>query len=158
MANYKQLRKFKQEDLLFNEEETLIILKFIFEPVDHVVIEKLTVNDAAKEFAQGLLVEAIDASYAVGFVEDIFRSTANPTKGAIEMLKSFGRKAAKRWFKYATVHDLQDVKIYDFVRLEIARRFRSPLKILASTALLENQPGDFLLCNKPSNGLLKAWG
>jgi len=158
MAQYKQLRKFKKEELIFNDEETRIILKFIFEPADHGVIESLNVNDAIKEFAQGLLIEAIDASYAVGFVEAIFRSATNPTKGAIKILKSFGKKAAKHWFKHATVHDLQDVKVYEFVRLEIARRFRSPLRILASTASLEKQPGAFLAYTKPSNGLSKAWG
>lgn len=158
MAQYKQLRKFKKEELIFNEEETRIILKFIFEPADHGFIESLNVNDAVKEFAQGLLIEAIDASYAVGFVEAIFRSTTNPTKGAIKILKSFGKKAAIHWFKHATVNDLQDVKVYEFVRLEIARRFRSPLRILASTASLKKQPGAFLAYNKPSNGLSKAWG
>ena len=158
MAEYKQLREFKKENLIFNEEGTRIILKFIFAPADHGVIESLNVNDAVKEFAQGLLVEAIDASYAVGVVEAIFRSTTNPTKGAIKILKSFGKKAATHWFKHATVHDLIDVKVYEFVHLEIARRFRSTLRILASTASLEKQQGAFLAYDKPSNRLSKAWG
>lgn len=156
--NYKQLRKFNEEELLFNEEETIIILKFIFEPTDHGTIESLTVNDAVREFSQGLLLEAIDASYAIGFVAAIFRSTTNPTKGAIKILKSFAKKAALHWFKHASVTELQNVKVYDFVRLEIARRFRSPLRILASTASLEKQPGAFLSYNKPSNCLAKVWG
>lgn len=158
MAEYRQLRKFKKEELLFNEEETRIILKFIFEPADHAVIDSLTVNEAIKGFAQALLIEAIDASYAVGFVDAIFRSAANPTKGAIKIFKSFAKKAAKHWFKHATVHDLQDVKVYEFVLLEIARRFRSSLRILSSTASLEKQPGAFLVYNKPTNFLSKVWG
>lgn len=158
MAGYKQLLKFKEKELLFDEEKTRIVLKFIFEPVDHKVIESLTVNDEVRGFAQGLLIEAVDASYAVGFVEAIFRSTANPTKGAIKILKSFAKKAAKHWFEYATANDLQDVKVYEFVRLEIARRFRSPLRILAQTASLGKQPGALLAYNKPSHGLSKAWG
>lgn len=158
MAKYKHLRQFKQEELLFNEEETRVVLKFIFEPVDHALIESLTVNDSVRGFAQGLLIEAIDASYAIGFVEAIFRSTTNPAKGAIKILKSFGKKAKKHWFKHALVHDLQDVKVYEFVRLEIARRFRTPLRILASTASLEKQPGAFLAYEKPTCGFSKAWG
>ncbi len=158
MANYKQLRKFKKEELLFNEEETRIILKFIFDPADHSTIESINVNDTVRGFAQGLLVEAIDASYAIGFVEAIFRNVTNPTKGAIKILKKFAKKAASDWFKHAIVTELQDVKVYDFVRNEIARRFRSPLRILASTALLEKQPGAFLSYNKPSKRLAIAWG
>lgn len=158
MSNYKQLRNFKKEELIFTEADARIILKFIFEPADHVIIESLTVTDEIIGFAQGLLLEAIDASYAVGYVAAIFRSTTNPTKGAIEIIKGFGKKAAFHWFKHATAHDLQDVKIYEFVRLEIARRFRTPLRILASTASLEKQPGAFLSYNRPSVSLVKAWG
>lgn len=158
MAKFKRLRKFKKEELLFDEEETRIILKFIFEQADHGVIKSLNVNDEVRGFAQGLLVEAIDATYTVGFVGALFRSIANPTKGAIKILKSFAKKAAKHWFKHATVHDLLDVDVYEFVRLEIARRFRTHLRILASTASLEKQPGAFLAYNKPSNGPAKAWG
>ncbi|MEJ2682394.1 MAG: hypothetical protein P8176_02390 [Gammaproteobacteria bacterium] len=158
MSKYMQLRKFKKDELVFNADETKIILKFIFGSPDTDLIESMTITDPVREFAQGLLVEAIDASYAIGFVEAIFRSTANPSKGAIKILKSFGKKAARHWFKHANVHDLQNVKVYDFVRNEIARRFRNPLRILASTASLEKQPGTFLSYNKPSGGMLKAWG
>jgi len=158
MAKYMQLRRFKKEELIFSIDETKIILKFIFGSPDSNLIESMTITDPVREFAQGLLVEAIDASYAIGFVEAIFRSTANPSKGAIKILKSFGKKATKHWFKHATVHDLQNVKVYDFIRNEIARRFRTPLRILASTASLDNQPGAFLSYNKPPGGILKAWG
>lgn len=133
-------------------------MRFIFEPVDRLIIESLNVNDAAREFAQGLLIEAIDASCAVGFIESIFRSAVNPTKGAIEILKKFGKKSAKHWFKYASLHDLADVKVYEFVRLEIARRFRIPLSVLASTASLKGVPDVLIVFKKPSHGLLKVWG
>jgi hypothetical protein len=158
MSNYKQLYKFQKEELLFTEEETRAILKFMFESVDHAIIESLTVTDETIGFAQGLLVEAIDASYAVGYVEAIFRSTTNPAKGALKIIKDFGKRAIRNWFKHATVHDLQDVKIYEFVRVEIARRFRIQLRMLASTASLGKQSGAFLSYNKPAVGLLRAWG
>lgn len=158
MTTHKQLKKFKKDELILNVDETRIILKFIFESADHGIIESLTINDAVREFSQGLLIEAIDASYAVGFVEAIFRSTTNPTKGAIKALKSFGKKAAKKWFKHASVASLQDVKVYEFVRIELARRFRTPLRILASTASLEKSPSAFLNYNKPSGKMQKAWG
>ncbi len=98
MANYLKLRKFRQEELILNEDEARTVLRFIFEPVDRLIIDSLNVNDAAREFAQGLLIEVIDASCSVGFVESIFRSATNPTKGAIEILKKFGP-----WFSFDAV-------------------------------------------------------
>ncbi|MEM5549038.1 hypothetical protein [Pseudoalteromonas fuliginea] len=38
----------------------------------------LNVNDAVREFAQSLLVEAVDSSYAFGFIDSLFRSVTNP--------------------------------------------------------------------------------
>jgi len=158
MAEYKKLREFKKDELLLNEEETTIILKFIFESVDYEYIDKLTINDAVRGFAQGLLLEAIDASYAVGFVEAIFRSTANPTKGAVTIIKSFAKKALKHWFKHATANDLHDVKIYEFIRLELARKFRDSLRLVVASVTVTKQPSAFLAYEKPVKGGLKVWG
>ncbi len=158
MNTYKQLREFKPDELLFDEDETRIVLKFIFEPIDYSFIESLTMSDVVRGFAQALLVEAIDASYAVGFVDAIFRSVTNSTKGAIKILKSFGKKSAKHWFKHASVNDLQDVRVYDFIRVHIANQFRKPLKILVSTALLDKMPSAFVEYKNTTQGLPKAWG
>lgn len=51
MSNFKQLRQFKTEELLFNEEETRIVLKFIFRPADHELIDSLPMSDDLREFA-----------------------------------------------------------------------------------------------------------
>lgn len=92
MSNYRYLRQFKQDELLFSEDETRIILKFIFKPADHELIDSLPMNDHLRSFSQGLLLEAIEASYAVGYVRGLFESAANPTKGAVKIIKSFGKK------------------------------------------------------------------
>ncbi|MCF6338840.1 MAG: hypothetical protein L3J84_12965 [Gammaproteobacteria bacterium] len=44
-------------------------------------------SDSLREFAQGLLVEAIDASYAIGYIHGLFRSVKSPVKGALKILK-----------------------------------------------------------------------
>lgn len=152
---YKELRQFKPEELLFDEAETRTVLKFIFAPADHALIDSLPMTDALREFAQGLLVEAIDASYAVGFVRALHEVTANPTKTARQILKEFGKKALLLWFEHATVHDLQDVKIYEFVLAEIARRFRTRLPEYA--AGLRKRLGAFLAYEKPRHGIVKIW-
>ena len=158
MSNYKQLRQFAPEELIFDKDETQIVLKFIFKPTDHELIDSLPMSDYLRGFAQGLLLEAIDASYAVGYVKGLFESTANPTKGAIKLIKSFGKKAAKHWFKHATRHDLNNIKVYDFVKNHIAKGFRTQLvNFLASHKLGEKQ-GALLVYKKPSQGRIKLWG
>lgn len=157
MSNFKYLRQFKPEELLFNEDETRTVLKFIFAPTDHEMIDSLPMSDALREFAQGLLVEAIDASHAVGFVKAIQESAANPTKGAREILKSFARKAAIHWFKHATVTDLMNVKVYQFVLDALAIRFRDPLRVFASGARPNKPLGAFLAYQKPTQRFVKIW-
>ena len=158
MGTYKQLRRFKPEELLFNEAETRTVLKFIFAPTHHKDIDSLPMSDRLREFAQALLVEAIDASYTIGYVKALIESVANPTKGAIKIIKSFGRKASLHWFKYASVHDLQNVKIYDFVRDAIAVRFIRRFQLLMTKYELNEKPGAFLAYNVPSHGMIKRWG
>lgn len=155
--NYKGLRQFKPEELLLNEDETRVVLKFIFTSTDHPLIDSLPMSDGLREFAQGLLVEAIDASYAVGFVRALHEVTANPTRTAREILKDFGKKAFKLWFKHATVHDLQDVRVYEFVLHEIARRFRLRLSEFAAGVGMNKRRGAFLAYQKPERGIVKIW-
>jgi len=78
-----------------------------------------------REFAQGLLIEAVEASYALGFVEIIFRGAYfQPGKSATSFLKTFARKASAKWFKHAKVTDLATVKIYDRVRDQLNDKFK----------------------------------
>jgi hypothetical protein len=158
VGSYKQLRKFKPDDLVLNEEETRIILKFIFKPTDHEVIESLNITDQVRGFAQGLLVEAIDASYGVGYIKALFESTTNPSRGALKIIKAFGKKAAKHWFKHASVHDLRNVRIYDFVRDSLARSFRIKLKEFQYATRLSEPIGAFVAYQAPSQGAIKVWG
>ena len=144
--------------MLFNEEETRIVLKFIFSPTDHELIDSLPMSDDLREFAQGLLVEAIDASYAIGFVDALRQVAANPAAGAREILKRFGKKASKLWFKHATVHDLMNVKVYQFVLDALVRSFRDPLHAdYVAGARPNKRKGAFLAYQKPAQGILTVW-
>ncbi|WP_409423405.1 MULTISPECIES: hypothetical protein [unclassified Pseudoalteromonas] len=154
--SFKQLRKFSKDELLFDEKETRVVLKFIFKPADHKLIDSLPINDRLKGFAQGLLVEAIDASYSVGYVKAIFESTANPTKGAMAIIKTFAKKAANHWFKHASVHDLQKVKIFDFIRDRIALAFKSELQLYL-VKNETNRAGAFVAYQVPKHASAKLW-
>lgn len=131
MANLVTLRKFNSSELIFNEEETRLILKFFFKS-QRSKIDQLEVNDKVREFAQGLLVEAIDASYAMGFVEALFKSVANPSAGVKKVLSKFAKKAAKHWFKHASPKDLLEVEIYEIVRSRLELNFGRYLSMLAA--------------------------
>ncbi len=158
MGKFKILRTFKPEELILSEEETRVVLRFFFKNNEG-FIDTIPITDAVRGFAQAILIEAIDASYALGFVEAIFKGGFNAPKGAIKILKNFAKKAALHWFKHAKANDLQDMQIYELVRKEIERRFMSSLVILVRTALLKKGAGAFVAYNKSlSCELLKVWG
>ncbi len=122
-AEYVYLRTFEKDELIFDEEETKEILTFIF-PSRASLIQPLVINDKLREFAQGLLVEAVDASYALGFVAIIFQFAAfKPGLSAFKFLAKFIAKASGLWFKHAKVTDLATVKIYDRVRDRLQEAF-----------------------------------
>ncbi|VAW86305.1 hypothetical protein MNBD_GAMMA18-1799 [hydrothermal vent metagenome] len=157
MRTYKKLRKFTPEELLFNEEETRVVLKFIFAETHHKFIDSLPMSDSLREFAQALLVEAIDASYAIGYVYGLFKSVKNPVKGALEILKSFGKEASQHWFKHASVSDLQNAKVYNFV-LVFLGGFVTHLHGFIAKNELDEKPGAFLAYKVPRHGIVIRWG
>ena len=125
-----RLRQFKQDELLFDQGQSWSILKFFFlDP--GVQPNSLTTKDRA--FAQALLVEAIDASYDMGFIEIIFsvfmNKTPASTKGIAKLMKKFLEKTAEHWFRHATKDNLRNPRIYESVRVSLARNFSTPWRI-----------------------------
>ncbi|TBU74351.1 hypothetical protein DNK06_19490 [Pseudomonas daroniae] len=156
MSSYITLRTFSAEELLLGEEETRQVLKFFFK-AEHTFIDGLTMSDNARGFAQGLLVEAIDASYAMGYVEAMFRSAANPNQGPVKVIKAFGKKAARHWFKHASSNDLMNVKVYESVVSTIARNFRSILRTELAKTRTE-RPHGAMLAYQTRQSSDRVWG
>lgn len=132
MGSTVHLKDFSSRELFLSISDTRIVLKFVFAKADHPVIDGLSVTNSVRSFAQGLLLEAINASYSIGMVESLFRASANPTSGAKTVIRKFASGAAKRWLSHQV--DPSNVEIYEFVRAELARKFRSELMIIATTA------------------------
>jgi len=149
LRRYRTLRNFAEDELLFNEEETRIILRFIFRPADHPVIHELPMTDKLRGFAQGLLVEAIDLSFAVGFVESVFRSSANPAGVVRRLIKWFGRQSSLQWYRFAKAADLQDIRVYQFVLDELARNYRSRLREFFAAMESDSVMGAFISLKTP---------
>lgn len=157
MNKYIHLRKFKEEELIFDEEETRIILRFIFKN-RHNLIDNLEINDKTREFAQGLLLEAVDASYALGFVHSLFGAAFNPGMGAKKVLIKFGKKALKHWFKHVTAKDLMNIKIYEVIRIALENGFTSKLVMYSNgTAMNEGMNSGFVAYAK-SKHIKMVWG
>ncbi|MFK5915576.1 MAG: hypothetical protein QM484_14510 [Woeseiaceae bacterium] len=155
---YIHLRKFKKEELIFDNQETVIILKFIFKN-KHGLIDGLEINDRIREFAQGLLLEAVDASYALGFIHALFGGVFNPGAGAKKVFMKFARKALKHWFKHASAKDLMNIKIYDIVRRQLVRSFSSKLDMYASgVAMNKIKNSGFINYSDPSKTKKVVWG
>ncbi|MCI0507319.1 MAG: hypothetical protein L0Z73_14580 [Gammaproteobacteria bacterium] len=132
-GNYVSLKKFNAAELIFDDNETREILKFIFKGyVGDTQTNSMRVTDTVRGFAQGLLVEAIDSSYAIGYIEAIFMASVNPAAGTTKILKKFGKKAVRHWFKHATEKDLLNAKIYEIVRKALARNFATDMLMMIS--------------------------
>lgn len=158
MNKYIYLQKFKENELIFDETETIIILKFTFKN-HHDLVDRLEINNRIREFAQGLLAEAVDASYALGFVHSLFGGVFNPGAGFKKILTKFGRKALKHWFKHAAAKDLMSIKIYEIVRRELERSFTTPLKLFVSgVASAEIRNSGFVNYSDTNKAKTMLWG
>jgi hypothetical protein len=131
------LRHFTSDELLFDQEQTFTILRYFgLEPG----IQAASLNDEDRSFAQALLVEAVDASYVMGYVNIIFDTfymkPAVSFDKVKEMTKEFLKKVAEHWFEHATKDNLRDPKIYENVRVRLQSVARSAWKIREQTGAL----------------------
>ncbi len=118
------LRDFAEHELIFDEGETRHILKFFFRHLQG-RIDVVKITKHLRSFAQAILVEAIDATYALGYLEILWRASNNPGVGMAAVLKKLGLKSAVHWFKNATRQNLLNSKISSRVRDKLAYNFSS---------------------------------
>ncbi len=96
-------------------------------------------NDGDVEFAQALLVEAVDASSELSYVKILADKTSSPVPdfGFIkDLAKAFCRQAYTNWFRHASGEDLSDPQIYEIVRRTISLNWRSVWSIRIATGEL----------------------
>ena len=122
----------------------------------------MEINNRVREFAQGLLLEAVDASYALGFVHSLFGGVFHPGAGFKKILTKFGRKALKHWFKNGSAKDLINIKIYDIVREQLEANFRTILRFYANGVAINkiNHSGFVAYSLKNNNSKMRpmVWG
>ena len=158
MRTFRQLRCFTPSELLLDAAATSVVLKFIFRPVDHPIIDSLPMSDRLRGFAQALLLEAIDASYQIGFIESLWKSTINPAGSVKKIMRDFAKDAASHWFKHATVHYLQHIRVYQFVVDLLANHFRKELVLWTYENFGNDRFGAWLTYRNPESGQLSIRG
>lgn len=132
-----RLRKFTPGEVFVTGQNAHSILRF-FSIEPGILPQAMTVADRA--FAQALLVEAIDASYEMGYAEAIFRSVFGKTPasliGIAGILATLTIHSAANWFQHASASDLKDPQIYESVRVVIARNWATVWRIRLATGQL----------------------
>jgi len=110
--------------IVINQSEAAAILNFFFQlPFAPSVI---TTND--REFAQALLISAVDSTYLLSWVEKMLSTAMKPPSsfaGAAVSLTWAVATAGFTFFQYATADDLQDMRIYSMVRDAIASGYKT---------------------------------
>lgn len=136
-------------DLIFDEMETRRILKF-FWPDLASRIDTLNIDNNARRLAQTALIAAVDGSYAMGFVEALLKSLSRPSKSLSAFGKKLARNFARHQFKHATQTDLEDVRIYENVRADIANALKTRFHLVLDGVALNRVPFPFALLQQTS--------
>jgi hypothetical protein len=128
------LPELEASDLVFDEGETRAILRFFWPGLSQRINGLPSIDDEFRKLAQGLLIVAIDSSFAMGFVHilfDVLRHGGKPGfPGLRSMAKKLARKYVPHWWKHTRPQDLDAVRIYESVRRAIALNFKAVIDIM----------------------------
>jgi hypothetical protein len=131
------LRHFAPTEILITKEQAGRILKFFF---PNMPIPPGALMEDDLSYAQALLVEAVDASTEMGYIQVLFDKAFMkvPTDFSLikEVAKALAKQAAKNLFRHATGEDLSDPKIYETVRKTISWKQRTTWQIRLQTGEL----------------------
>jgi hypothetical protein len=109
-------------------------------------IGALEITNTRRRFAQQILIAAIDATFALGFVERLMNSVLRPQPG-FKGLAAMGRKLAssyfKHWWKYTSRDDLRHPRVAEAIRRDIARNFKSAVEMLIQDASIKPRLASF---------------
>jgi hypothetical protein len=131
------LRHFTPAEIVITREQAARILRFFF-PGQPLAPEGLTKEDIS--YAQALLIEAVDASTEMGYVQILFDKVFMkvPTDFSFikDIAKALAKQAARNWFRHASGKDLADPQIYESVLKTISWKQGSTWQIRMQTGEL----------------------
>jgi hypothetical protein len=123
------LKRFTSGEIYISGHEAWTILRFFFGAKLKLREDDLTEDDI--NFSQGLLLQAIDSSYAIGHVQILHEAFYSKVPGSVTDMeaikKNFIQHAAKHWFTHLGTKDLSQAMIYEVVRNQLAANFNAVL-------------------------------
>jgi hypothetical protein len=136
-------------ELAFDEAETREILLF-FWPMESSSIERMVITNNVRRFAQALLIVAVDASYAIGFIDILINALLRrkPGSSITSLVRKVTKKYVKHWWKHATEDDLREAKIYDTVRATIALKQRTQYELFRNGLAATNRASSTLTLSR----------
>lgn len=126
-------------ELVYDDTETKRVLRF-FWPSMAARIDSMQVENDARRLAQTALIAAVDGSYALGFIHALAYTVARPGPGIKSLCQKLGRRFAKHWWMHTTQRDLENVRIYDRIKDQVARALRHRLENLCERVALRRIP------------------
>lgn len=125
------LKKFSDGEIALSAQEAWEVLNWFFTGGASLGPGGLTAND--RSFAQALLVEAVDRSEQIGWIQSLWSATANPSTSVKAVLAKLALKAAKDWLKSGKPTNFRDAKIYTMVKNQLILNWRSAWLIRVET-------------------------
>jgi hypothetical protein len=126
------LRHFASDELVLSPEQTKEVLS-MFWPNQRNAIGTLSITDADRSFAQALLVESVNANRSIGVVEGLFRTFYRPNPSALSAIMAVVAVARRRnWLSDNSINP-NTFKLYDAVRVTLARNFRTEIELRIQT-------------------------
>lgn len=130
------LKRFKDDEVVIDRTTGWQFLRF-FWPNTGIKPGDLTGEDI--KFAQALMVEALDSSASMGYVEVFFRSFSSPTN-ALGSLTSAAARLIRNgflhWYRNRRDVSLTNPKVYESVRRALARNYKSAWEVRIQTGEL----------------------
>ena len=130
------LKHFSGSEIVLEDHEAWVILEFFFG--GDVGLKPGQITEKDRSFAQALLVEAIDKSYAMSWIETLWKRSVKPNASAKGIIKALAKKALKDWFndkdaKSWTNKDGEFPELYQSVVNQLTRNWRSEWRIRLET-------------------------
>jgi hypothetical protein len=129
------LRHFKPEEVGVSDDQARKVFRFFWPEKDLTQLGTITLAD--REFAQALVLEALEASHDYSIIEYLAKKTlykVYPTFDDVkDLVKDVAKEAIrKKWFSKAekkiTADTLDNAVIYEAIRVMIALKFGTPIR------------------------------
>jgi hypothetical protein len=122
---------FSPTEIVLSDQQCWEVLVFFFGGNAAVPVTALTSND--KSFAQAMLIEAIDKSYAMSWIEAVFREAMSLTPSIRNIIGALARHAVRTWLNEIPLEEIENQQIYISVKNTLTANWRSAWRIRIET-------------------------